>query len=397
MNQPSENRSYSAPIAIGGTISIAVAAALEFADNGSNFFVVVRVLLTLLGALAIGIALYLRPSNVWLYVLACFAATLARFGFPAEWDSGPILSGFAAIVAGIGAVLVALPVPYRKVFASVLLLLHFGGILTAMTAPGAQPWISSAFGVLFYRPYLQSMYLTNAYHFYSPEPGPASQAWFCIKYKPDANNEVSVRWYKFPRRPEHMTDPLSLSYYRRLSLTMQLENRALASYVTDEMKRARLLASQGDNGIPIHPEFVPIETQYRLPADSVRDFVLPSYVRHVANLPETQHDDGRTKIDTIRVYLAEHRILRPLNMQMGMEPYDPTTYYPYYMGEFSTDGRLVNSRDILLYWLVPIIRVPDPAKGNIPPWHTPKTHPNEFIVIDGVVRHTGGSDHNRTK
>jgi hypothetical protein len=272
------------------------------------------------------------------------------------------------------------------------MLLHFGGILSAVTAPGSQPWISSAIGVLVYRPYLQCVYLTNAYHFYSPEPGSASQVWFCIKYKPDAQGQVMVRWYKFPRRPEDMTDPLALSYYRRLSLTQSLENLVPAP-ITDEQKRARIMLAQGEHGIPIDQRILPLENQYRMPGDIIRDFYLPSYVRHVARLKDLQHDDGVTPIDTIKVYRVEHRILLPTNLEMGERPYDPTTYLPYYQGEFDTDGQLVHPNDPLLYWLIPIVYEP---VGQIPPWHTPASHPQEYRIIDGLKEHTG-SDHNLSK
>lgn len=376
-------------IALSGGAVIALAAVLEFAPP-STIVSQLRVVMTFAGALAVGIAIYLNPVHVGLLTFATAAAVLARFGFPVEWDSGRVLSGMGAIAAGIGAVLVALPVNYRKVAASVLMLIHFGGILTAVTSPLSPPWLTMTVGLLFYRPYLQSTYLTNAYHFYSPEPGPASQAWFCIRYKPDANGVVAVRWVKFPRRPDDMHDPLALSYYRRLSLTMRMEDKG-AGIVTDEMKRARLAMAQGKNGIPIHPEYIPLETQYHLPADAVRDFVLPSYVRHVANHPANQHDDGVTPIDTIKVYLVQHEILTPHKMQMGLKPYDPITYKPFYFGEFEPDGDLANPNDPLLYWLVPIIAIP---KGDVLPGHTYGSHPEEFEIVDGVKIHTGGSDHN---
>ena len=196
---------------------------------------------------------------------------------------------------------------------------------------------------------------------------------------------------KFPRRPQDMTDPLALSYYRRLSLTMRVEDFQ-PSPVTDEMKRARTMRALGKDGIPIHPEYIPIENQYIMPTDAVREFILPSYVRHVAHLKELQHPEGLA-IDTIRVYRVIHRILHPQILQ-ARGPYDPTTYEPFYLGEFDTEGRLVDPSDPLLYWMIPIVWVPDQRKGAIEPWHTPRTHPDEFILIDGVRLHNGGSDHN---
>jgi hypothetical protein len=374
-------------IAAAGTAAIVLAAAFDLV-NSSNIVDAIRVLLTLGGALTIGIALYQRPGHVSLYVLACVAAIIARFGFPKDWDSGVIASGFAAIVAGVGAVLTALPTGYRKVAASVLLLLHFGGICVAVTSPLHPPWLSGAIGALVYRPYLQAAYLTNAYHFYSPQPGPASQVWFCVKYGDDFKHPTSQRWYKFPRRPDDLTDPLGLSYYRRLSLTMNLENSEPSS-VSDDMKRRRIMMAQGDEGIPINPEIVPLDMQFRVPQSPIRDFVLPSYVQHIANLKLLQHPNG-VPICSIRVYLVTHNILLPGQLELGVDPYDPITYFPFYFGEYDTSGKLLDANNPLLYWLIPIIRVPN---AGIEPWHTPKTHPNEFRLIDGVKLHNGNVDH----
>ncbi len=184
---------------------------------------------------------------------------------------------------------------------------------------------------------------------------------------------------------------MALSYYRRLSLTMRIED-SQPTPVTDHMMRARYMRSLGDHGIPIDPEHFPLETQYILPTDAIREFYLPSYIRHVARMKEMQHPDG-LEIDTIRVYRVIHRILLP-QILMTKGPYDPTTYEPFYLGKFDTKGNLTDPGDPLLYWLIPIIWVPDPKKGDIPPWHTPKSNPEDFILIDGVSLHNDGSDHN---
>lgn len=379
--------------ALGGAAAILVAAIIQLvAPNLKPSGQAVQMLLVFIGAVAIGAANMIRPGHVRLLILASAACVLALFAIPDSFDSFRLVAGFGALVSASGAVLVALPINYRKIVVSVLVLLHFGGILCAVTAPERQPWLSNVVGISFYRPYLDFMYLTNAYHFYSPEPGPASQVWFCIKYKANADGVASVRWYKMPQRPKDMTDPLALSYYRRLSLTQQLEN-VIPGMITDDMKRARLMKAQGKDGIPIDT-YAPFEAQYRLPADSVREHILPSYVRHVASMPENQHDDGVTLIESIKVYRVEHAIPSPSDLKIGVKFYDETTYRPFYLGEFDPKGTLLNPTDPLLYWLVPILwEAKDPK--HTPPWHTPRTNPEEFRIVDGVKLHTG-SDHNLT-
>lgn len=377
-------------VALGGAAAILIATIIQLAAPNSSLYAPQMVLI-FAGAVAIAAANMLRPAQVSLLALASGASFLARFAIPDQFDSFRLVAGFGALVSAAGALLAAMPINYRKITASVLILLHFGGILCAVTAPERQPWLSNVVGIGFFRPYLDFMYLTNAYHFYSPEPGPASQMWFCIRYKPNAEGVASVRWFKMPQRPKDMTDPLALSYYRRLALTQQMEN-VIPGIITDEMKRQRLMIAQGQNGIPLDASLT-FEMQYRLPPDTVREHLLPSYVRHVANMTENQHDDGVTPIDSIKVYRVEHSIPSPADLKLGVKFYDETTYRPFYMGEFNANGALLNPADPLLYWLIPILWE---RKGpEVPAWQTPRTNPEAFRIVDGVKRHTG-SDHNLT-
>ena len=371
----------------GGVAAVASAALFELLHVPSkNPVVAVRVLLTIGGVLALAVAIMHHPRHVGLLVLASATCMLAQFGLPQEWDSIRIVAVFGGLVAAGGAVLVALPVKYRKAAASALILLHFGNSVAAVTAPDRQPWLSSVIGMGLYRPYTQFMYLGNAHHFYSPEPGPASQVWFCIKYKPDSKGELTSRWIKLPRRPEDMTDPLALSYYRRLSLTQNME-QVVPAYITEDMKRRRAIMEGGEYGIPFHPEITPVDAQYRFPTSHVRNELLPSYVRHVYEMPAARHDDRNVAIDTIKVYLVVHNVLGPRELKFGMRPYDDNTYSPYYMGEFNKSGQLIDANDPLLYWLIPIFSVPKDYR-TLPPDATPRTHPNEFRILDGVERHT---------
>jgi hypothetical protein len=375
--------------AIGGIAAIAIAAVGgAIADmSKANVFAldVVRLLLTVAGIFAAGFALSCSPRDPRMLGLGAAGCFASFFAFPQAWDSGRMLAIFGTVIATICCVLMCLPQKWRRFGVSLLVLAHFGGIVTAVTGPGAQPWLSAQFHQRVYRPYLQFVYLTNAYHFYSPEPGPAHLMWFCIYYE-----NGNTRWIKLPRRPNDITDPMGLSYYRRLSLSEQLHAMQPIRGVPDDAMRARLLRIQGTNGIPLHPEIAPVD-QFRPLPDTHRYFLLPGYVRHVASQKENQHDDPTIAIKSIGVYYVEHRILNPEHLQAGADFYDDITYMPYYFGRFDAKGQEIDVNDPLLYWLVPIVYFPKPDR-DVPPYHNWKTHPDEFNFIDSVVRHSG-SDH----
>jgi hypothetical protein len=116
-----------------------------------------RLILTGTGLFAAGLAVSLRPNRPAILALACLTCVLARYGFQPAWDSGRLLAGFGAIVAGIATALMAVPQTYRRVGVSLLVLFHFGAILTAVTTPPSwkdeQAWLSQAAAVYLYRPY----------------------------------------------------------------------------------------------------------------------------------------------------------------------------------------------------------------------------------------------------
>src|SRR6266851_4104645 len=249
---PAEWRDYvKYPIAVGVTMvslgAVVGVVADYFANESaktSGSLSAIRVTLTIFGLMAMGVAVWLRPKAVPILAGACACCLAARLGFPQSWDSGRILAGLLTSITGIGAVLMALPQTYRRIGVTLIILYHFGSIVAAVTSPATgnfgTPWLTQAASAYLFRPYSQSTYLINAYHFYSPDPGPASQVWFCISYddgevsKDGKRGEGSVRWHKLPRRPEDMTDPLALEYYRRLSLTQQMEQLQPFQSIPDE-------------------------------------------------------------------------------------------------------------------------------------------------------------------
>ena len=383
---------------LGGVTSVAVAAAINLAvsewtqeleslADGPRLSTYVRLILTVGGLVAAGVAVSLRPNRPSFLALACLACLLARLGFHPAWDSGRLLAGFGAIAAGIGAVLMAVPQTYRRVGVSLLVLFHFGGILVAVTRPPSvqsePPWLNQAARAYIYRPYAQFIHMTEAYFYYAPDPGSSRLLWFCVSYQ-----SGEQRWFKLPRNPEDRIDPAGLTYHRRWVLAAKTDLSIYDITIPPHVLKRRETRAKGDAAILFHPE-LPRDEQYWPQSESSRLFLLPSYARHIASRREFQHPNGATPVTSIRVYLVEHRILRPERFSRS-DPFGLDTYLPYFLGEYGADGSPTHADDDMMFWLVPIFY--ERAWADVPEWHTPRSHPGDFRLYDGLKNHTG-TDH----
>jgi hypothetical protein len=293
---------------------------------------------------------------------------------------------------------------------SALLLFHFTGIFTATSSPGTgalpPPWlVEQAFGRVF-NPYLQFVYLRNAYHFYSPEPGPASLV--CCLLKTETGSEVrdgvrqptyEYRWVILPRRPADVKDPLGLTYYRRLSVTEQVARMYPGLAVpSDQFEKSEVRQRRVASGIPLVPvsgrdRDQPI-SQYRIPNQDIQRYVIPSYARFVLlEYTAGGQVSGKT---TVKMYRLEHQTLdvgefTGVTQPEGkpVDPYHPATYRPYFLGEFGWKPdpdhpgvprvELLNPQEPMLYWLVPVI----PRPEGSPPG------PDGKDYIDFLSQHAG--------
>jgi hypothetical protein len=259
----------------------------------------------------------------------------------------------------------------RLIAVSVLVLYHFAGVLSAITSPPPTPWLTSQAWVRLFRPHLEFCYVNNAYQFYSPEPGPANLLWFCI-----IGEDNQPRWLKVPN-PNENYDPLGVEYYRRLSITERANgNEVLPAGPPPEVLLRR---QQVINEYPFHPEAIP-GLQFRMPDENSRQF-LRSYARHVAKT----YGSGRpgVGVKSIKIYLTQHRLLSQQQYANKEDPYDKASYLPFFVGEYDKDGRLLNPFDPLLYWIVPIIKVPkyDAETGRV--------LPGQFEYKNYVTWHAG--------
>jgi hypothetical protein len=133
-----------------------------------------------------------RVESAAVIVLAGFTALIDILGIDKDWDSADMVLKGLLVVAVIGFALVLLPNLYRRVAFSFILLYHLFGIFVMVTylappGPGGAPapFLSNKIWTYAYRPYLEFVCINNAYHFYSPEPGPPTLLWFKLNYLPD--------------------------------------------------------------------------------------------------------------------------------------------------------------------------------------------------------------------
>src|SRR5438067_2133239 len=99
-----------------------------------------------------------------------------------------------------------------------------------------------------------------------------------------------------------------------------------------------------------------------------------------------EHGVAKVNLAALGVELAKEK------WQVGVQVIrsDLNTYLPFFFGEFDAEGRQINFGDPMLYWVVPILTAPKPP--DVDACHTPRSHPQEFELIDGVAIHSH-SDH----
>jgi hypothetical protein len=338
-----------------------------------------------------------------LLLIGSLAAYLTSNWFVAvSWNSAVLLFRVITVVAAVAAVVVLLPSVGRRIVVSLVILFHFGGILTAVTSVNPAPWLSTQLWTTVYRPYLYFMWLNNAYHFYSPQPGPATLMWFCIEYDPDPDGTRNFRWVLVPDldeegpvNPDGSRVFSGTEYTRRLSLAEYTGNAGTPPWNLFQLWQQRIEAAQRDGIPPEDPRKVPYDQQYREPDDRSKRWI-QTYVRHVASTYKFQDEEKHDldlPVKAVKFYRVVHQILqpgqvvqhmsstekKPNQVGQGMEPNDKSLYWPFYCGEFDKDGNFTEScvkiainydgyfqmvnRDPYLYWLIPIDYVTLHAQG----------------------------------
>jgi len=278
----------------------------------------------------------------------------------ASWDSLILASSvFTGVSLFIG-IFVLLPLLAKKTTAICFVLFHFASIISAVTSiepPNAPAsWLATNLWAYYFRHYLTFAYLNNAYHFYSPEPGPPVLLWSKIQYE-----DGTFRWFKIPNRTE---SPIQMHYQRMLSVT---ESTNVASSHSpdnwEEKLQRRNLA-----GLANQPQITPLNRSmsqsymFKEPADYSKRMLL-SYALYLTK--KFAHPTDKPSINNIKIYRVTHSIITPGDMSRGENALDPTLYYPYFMGSFDKNANLIDPNDPFLYFLLPITRNANPNEPSV--------------------------------
>jgi hypothetical protein len=368
-----------------------------------------RAILCFVGVVTAGAALSMRPDLWWAWALGSVAAALGVVGLPVTgidktgWDSFVPLFRVLSGLGAIGAALSVAPLGWRVAVSAAAILFHFSGIFMAATSPPPRPWVTEQLFTRVYNPYLQFVYLRNAYQFYSPNPGPASIVVFLLKTETtdeQGRKSYKTQWVVTPRRPADVKDPLGLSYYRRLSLTQQISGGNFAFVVpTEESEKKKIFQRRyslsGDGRSPDTRGHIPFFLgdpmgQYALPTPEAARFIIPSYASHVIVDTLSEAEAGKT---TVKVYRLEHmttpveQFVHKMDDGTYPDPYAPSTYRPYFLGEYNAHGELINPQEPFLYWLIPIYpRMPSVGEQNPKPYLDYLSAHALDMTVDEVLR-----------
>jgi hypothetical protein len=241
-----------------------------------------------------------------------------------------------------------------KVVVSLWLLFHFSGIVLAQRFPSSE-WLTDKLLLRVYRTYLEFMFLGAAHRYEAP--GASLLLWFHIEYEPDANGNVEGRWITIPslRHQGRVVWPDGVD--RPHVECTRLQGMAYRLYFSspprDSEQFRRLVEARVHAGVSEHIPCLDVEPFFKQPGVVSRKWIA-SYARHVA----IAHGNDQ-RVRTVKVYHVVHLTLPPGEVAEGRNFWEERLFYPYYMGEFNTDGVLTNASDPLLYSALPPEYLPD--------------------------------------
>jgi hypothetical protein len=351
--------------------------------------------------------------------IVCGTVVVVGRSLPIEADTLRFFFAVVALAIAFGISLVTASVGVRYAVLSILATLHFLAIITATLASPPAPWLAVQVWHRLAHPYLEFMYLNNAYHFYAPEPGATTHFWLCVYY--DTGEKFEFRgserpkldgvWVKIPDVDAQGQSryPIGLEYQRILSLNENIvpldaspplyELDGKGQILPGALLKSRLINSTtgsqwrvddvfvgvdpsettAEFEVPMVPGAAP-ETQYQKPAVSSIQ-LMQSYVRYAARLKHPQHPEW--PVVAVRAYRALHAIPSWYHFVNGADPYDPITFRVTFNGSFDPEtGAFTNASEPLRNWVLPTLRArPDHPDSPVFCWYLLQAGERRFIYL----------------
>ncbi|MFM7150288.1 MAG: hypothetical protein ACKO23_10640 [Gemmataceae bacterium] len=367
------------------------------------------------------------PGRIESASLVSIAGLGAMAGYAAmrpPWNSGQMFFGALFILSLAGCLLILLPPLGRKIALTLFVLFHFAGMAVCVTSidpPGnTGPFVAKQLWTWIYRPYLSFMYMTNAYHFYSPDPGAPELFWFAIQY-----DDGSYTWIKLPDRGN---SPVAMHYQRLLALpahTFAASSRLPLSTAEmalipieqrsprgpwEEIYYRREMGSTLEFRRQEKPRRLPIPMvldmdvswQYREATDTSKKSLASVARRIFWTAPPPRDEEGNVKaevrVKSVKMYRVVTQVLSPLELSQGISPLEKTKHLPFFLGEFDAYGNLVDDREPFLYWYLPIAKVPPnypnhgmTSRPGVPAINVRSGAPGkDWFLLDCMEMHAAG-------
>ena len=335
------------------------------------------------GLLCYGAGTHPREDVSWMVLKSARSWYAA---VPNSWDSFQLLGGVTGVVAIAAAAFTRLPIRVVLSLMVAMTAFYFSGILASVLSPPPTPYLVDQYWRRVTRFHSQFLYINNAYHFYSPEPGPPSELWILLKYKPlsetDAGDagpaEPDTEWVILPRRNRDTMDPMRLSFYRRIALAEQVAQlqQGYSTPFADELQKANLRRLSDLRRIP--KGNVPENQQFLQPTDAVVRQTLPSFAHHFG----VRYGRPGREVASVKIYRVLHEVLgvdrfrslpypqpgpgsaQPARVgargaegpgkDLLAQPVLPDPVLRLLPGEYDMKGALLDPTDPELYWLIPI-------------------------------------------
>lgn len=212
------------------------------------------------------------------------------------------------------------PSRWVKLIVSAIILFHLSAILSHVLSGGG-PFVMRQLSA-FYRPYLKTMWLDNAYRFYAPDPGPTEVLWYHLRY-----DDGSARWTQVPDRDQ---------FYLRMPFQRHMSIALLASMMTEQEA-----INPRDDPSSAASILVNNRPTMRTVLTPNGEIYYRSYARHIARVHQ-KHPRSGASLVSMDCYMVQYMPRTPYHMRMGIDMYDPRMIRIQSVATFSPEGTMSN-------------------------------------------------------